>query len=217
LAAAGIDPARDVRIVIVPPPQMPGVLDAGHIDGFCVGEPWNSVAVLSSVGWIVTTSAELAPNHPEKLLVVRRDFAADCADEHEAMIAALLEACAYCDVSANRPGIADMLARPNYLARPVAALRPGFSGELDLGHGRTCAIEDFLVFHRRGANEPSADKAAWAANHLRQCKLATAAELPPTLARSIFRCDIYDRACALRASNQKPNENRTTKLEPTLS
>jgi ABC-type nitrate/sulfonate/bicarbonate transport system substrate-binding protein len=217
LAAAGIDPERDVRIVVVPPPQMPSALDAGHLDGFCVGEPWNSVAVQSRAGWISTTSAELSPNHPEKVLVVRRDFAEDCAAEHEALIAALLDACAYCDVPENRPAVAEILARPDFLNRPMAALRPGFSGEIDLGHGRARVIQNFLVFHQQGANEPSADKAAWAANHLRQCKLATAAELPPALARSIFRCDIYDRACALRASNLQLNENRKTKLEPALS
>jgi len=217
LAAAGINPDTDVRIVVVPPPQMPGALDAGHIDGYCVGEPWNSVAVSSRVGWMLAASAELAPNHPEKVLAVRRDFAEECAAEHEALIAALLDACAYCDVPENRNTLAEILARREFLNCAPKDLFPALSGKMDFGHGRTKSVEDFLVFHRRSANEPSADKAAWVANHLRNSKLATAAELTPALARSIFRCDIYDRAHALRASNQNPNENRKTKLEPALS
>jgi len=216
LAAAGINPDTDVRIVVVPPPQMPGTLDAGHIDGYCVGEPWNSVAVSSRVGWMLAASAELAPNHPEKVLAVRRDFAEDCAGEHEALIAALLDACAYCDAPENRNTIAEILSRREFLNCPARDLMPALTGKLDFGHGRSHTTEDFMVFHRLGANEPTADKAAWVTNHVRNSKLAMAAELTPAFARSVFRCDIYDRACALRASNQKPNENRKTTLESTF-
>src|SRR6266850_6607819 len=75
LVSHGIMPDRDVRIVVVPPPQMAANLKIGNLDGFCVGEPWNSVAVQTRAGWCVTTSAELDPGHPEKVLMVRRDFA----------------------------------------------------------------------------------------------------------------------------------------------
>src|SRR5262249_5884174 len=70
LAAAGVNPDRDVRLVVVPPPQMVAHLKAGHIDGFCVGEPRNSVAVQSRVGCVAATSAELDPGHAEKVLMV---------------------------------------------------------------------------------------------------------------------------------------------------
>lgn len=209
LASAGINPGRDVRIVVVPPPQMPGALDAGHIDGCCVGEPWNSIAVQTRVGWVAATSAELAPGHPEKVLAVRADFAGQCAGEHEALIAALLDACECCERPENREAVIGLLARREFLDRPAAALRPAFSGEFNLGHGRTRRVEDFVKFYRHAANEPSADKAAWVVNHLRAWGLATPAEVTPALARSIFRCDIYDRACALR--------NSTSTTEPDAS
>src|ERR1019366_4359180 len=80
-AANGIDSERDVRIVVVPPPQMVANLKAGNLDGFCVGEPWNSVAVQSRVGWIAATSSELDSQHPEKVLMVRGDFAAKRSEE----------------------------------------------------------------------------------------------------------------------------------------
>ena len=73
LTAAGIQPDRDVRIVVVPPPQMVSNLKAGHLDGFCVGEPWNSVAIRAGEGSVVAISAELDPYHPEKVLMVRQD------------------------------------------------------------------------------------------------------------------------------------------------
>ena len=92
LSAHGIDPERDVRFVVVPPPQMVANLKAGHLDGFCVGEPWNSMAVHAKAGWIAATSADLDPGHPEKILMVRTDFALKRNDEHLALIAALREA-----------------------------------------------------------------------------------------------------------------------------
>ena len=61
LAAAGIDPGKDVRIVVVPPPAMFMNLKAGNLDGYCVGEPWNSIAIESGEGWCPGTSAQLAP------------------------------------------------------------------------------------------------------------------------------------------------------------
>src|SRR5262249_26411819 len=122
LAQAGINPERDVRIVVVPPSQMVVNLAAGHLDGFCVGEPWNSVAVQQDIGWCAATSAELQPCHPEKVLMVRREFAEKRGAEHLALIAALLEACEFCDVPENQDQIAATLSRPEYVNAPAAAL-----------------------------------------------------------------------------------------------
>jgi ABC-type nitrate/sulfonate/bicarbonate transport system substrate-binding protein len=92
-----IDPERDVQLVVVPPAQVFANLRAGHLNGYCAGEPWNSLAVLAQVGWIVATGAELDPLHPEKVLMLRRDFAEKHESEHLALIAALIEACRFCD------------------------------------------------------------------------------------------------------------------------
>lgn len=214
LAAAGIDPDRDVRIVVVPPPQMPGAVKAGHIDGFCVGEPWSTVAIESRIGWCAAVSAELAPGHPEKVLVVRKDFAEECALVHEALIAALLDAGEYCQQPENREQVISVLARREFLACDAEALRPGLTGEFGFGHGRTRRVNDFLVFHRGDVNEPSADKAAWIVQQLRASgAVKNTGTLIPALARSIFRTDIYDRACALRASSQNKKENEKTENE----
>jgi len=167
LTAAGIHPDRDVRIVVVPPPQMVANLKAGNLDGFCVGEPWNSVAVQSRAGWCVAASAELAPGHPEKIFMVRRDFSEKRDAEHIALIAALLEACEFCDVPDNREEIIATLAQPAYVNVPASALRRGFSADFDFGHGDVRHITNFNVFHRHNANEPSSDKAEWILQRLR--------------------------------------------------
>lgn len=94
LAAAGIHPDRDVRIVVVPPASMAANLMAGNLDGFCVGEPWNSIAIQAKAGWCAASTSQVAPFHPEKVLLVRRQFSELRHEEHIRLIAALLEACA---------------------------------------------------------------------------------------------------------------------------
>lgn len=203
-AAHGIRPDRDVRIVIVPPPQMVANLKAGHLDGFCVGEPWNSVAVQSRAGWIAATSAELDPGHPEKVLMVRRDFAGQRADEHTALIAALLEACEFCDQPENHDEIIATLARPEYVGVAEAALHCGISGHLDLGHGLSRRVGDFCRFHRHDANEPSGDKAAWALELVRASGLCPEpASLNFALGRQVFRPDIFEQAVRLRGGKRE--------------
>jgi ABC-type nitrate/sulfonate/bicarbonate transport system substrate-binding protein len=201
LADAGIHPERDVRIVMVPPPQMVGNLKAGHLDGFCVGEPWNSVAVQSRAGWCVATSAELASGHPEKVLMVRRDFAQNRAVEHIALLAALLEACAFCDDAENHDLLIATLAKPEYVGAPATALTPAIHGEFDFGNNTARSIPNFTVFHRDGANEPSA-KAAWVLQQIR--KIIAHRELGSSLGRRIFRQDLLDQARRFRSSPENP-------------
>ena len=202
LAAAGINPDRDVRIVVVPPPQMVPNLKAGHLDGFCVGEPWNSVAVQSGAGWCIAASAELAPGHPEKVLMTRRDFAEKRQSEHLALVAAVLEACAFCQDPANHTHIASILARPEYVGVPAKALEPGLHGDLDFGQGEIRRVADFNIFHGSDANEPSPEKAAWVLGHLRQTgRVRDSATLNAALGRRVFRADLFHNALRLGHSS----------------
>ncbi len=207
-AAHGIDPDRDVRIVVVPPPQMVVNLKAGHLDGFCAGEPWNSVAVQSRAGWIAATSSELDPQHPEKVLMVRSDFAAKHDDEHIALVAALLEACEFCDQPENHEHIIETLARPEYVGVTEAALRNGITGRMDFGHGRERQLSDFCIFNRASANEPSGDKIAQVLDLVRASGLCPEpSAINFGLGRKVFRSDIFQKAAALRRSH-------ATQLEP---
>jgi ABC-type nitrate/sulfonate/bicarbonate transport system substrate-binding protein len=212
LAAAGIHPERDARIVVVPPPQMAPNLKAGHLDGFCAGEPWNSVAVRMGAGWIAATSAELAPNHPEKVLMVRRQFAENRSEEHLALIAALLEACEICDSPERRTEVVALLARREYVGAPAATLRPAFDGELAVRHREVRCVPAFIVFHQNGVNEPSADQAGWVLRHLRASGVCgEPSRLSPALGRQVFRPDIFQRAIQfgnLDLTNGKTIENR---------
>jgi ABC-type nitrate/sulfonate/bicarbonate transport system substrate-binding protein len=191
-----------VRIVVVPPEQMFPTLKLGYIDGYCVSEPWATVAADAGVGVPVATSAELAPWHPEKVLMVRQSFAQGRPTEHERIIAALLEACAFCDQPANQPIIREMLAEPRYVNAPLECLAD--NPERMAGMSQAVPPQSGLsVFQRQGTNDPSDEKAGWVMDHLREL-IAQSSFRPPGVGRSpvlgnVFRRDIYLRAKELVA------------------
>jgi ABC-type nitrate/sulfonate/bicarbonate transport system substrate-binding protein len=180
-----------VRIVTVPPAQMFPLLKLGYLDGYCVGEPWTSVAVEAGVGVCVSTSAILAPLHAEKVLLVRRDFAQQRADQHERLIAALLEACDFCDQPENRPLLCELLSHPEYVDAPVDCLRAGLTGSVRPNESRIHPLGGLNIFHRHNANDPTVAKAAWIAHHL---YAYFRWNRRPAGIDNVFRRDIFRRA-----------------------
>ena len=59
MAAGGVDPDEDVRMIVLPPPYMVESLANKHVDAFCVGAPWNSVAVDLGIGYILHFVSEI--------------------------------------------------------------------------------------------------------------------------------------------------------------
>lgn len=196
LAGAGVNPQKDVRIVVVPPPQLFRNLVAHTIDGYCVGDPWNSLAVREQMGWCPATSLDLAPGHPEKIFLTRTDFAERRSGEHLALVAALAEAAALCDDPAYRSELAHLLSRPEYLNVPERVIAASLAGPFEDGRGRSIAGADFIQFHRDGANDPTAAKAVWLIEGLvRHQMLPPGVAIPPDLAAQTFRSDLYHQAC----------------------
>ncbi len=191
----GIDPLEDVRIVVVPPSQVFFNLRAGYVDGYCVGEPWNSLAVMVHEGWCAATSADLAPLHPEKVLMVRQDFAEERAGEHLALVAALFEACRFCDRPEHRERILETLAEPRHLDTPIQALRMSMAGTFDFGHGRIEKMADFHSFHRHEANLPTVERARWVLEQMRACHLLPDPDaVDARVASEAFREDLFAHA-----------------------
>lgn len=196
LRSGGVNPEKDVRIVVVPPPQLFRNLLAGTIDGYCVGDPWNSLAVREKAGWCPAVSADLSPGHPEKVFMVRADFAEQHGPEHLALVAALSEAAALCDDPAFRPELSRLLSRREYLNVPERVIAAGLVGPFDFGHGRTETSSDFIRFHQDGANDPSAAKAAWLIEGFRRNGMFVSSTLVPgDLGARTFRSDLFHQAC----------------------
>jgi ABC-type nitrate/sulfonate/bicarbonate transport system substrate-binding protein len=192
-------------------------LKAGHLDGFCVGEPWNSAAVAAGTGRCAASSVDLSCGHPEKVLMVRRDFAEIREEEHIALIAALLEACAFCDAPEHRDEVIATLSRPQFVGVPEPVLRAGFQGPFDFGHGPARVVRDFFIFHGHDANVPSDDKAAWIIQNLSDAGLvANPASLNAELGSRVFRADIFEKALRLFHRSHSQNEIKTQSNQPAL-
>ena len=192
LAASGIDPDRDVRLVVIPPSLMVDALVAGRIDGFCVGEPWNSLAEAAGVGRIVATKAELWPLSPDKVLGMRTDWAEHHPNTVAALVRALHGAARWSDDPDNHPALAELLAQPAHIDAPVACCRRALSGRLGAdpvtGYHD---VPDFIRFHRHAATFPWQSHALWLyAQMVRWGQVAHAADAA-ALARATYRPDLY--------------------------
>ncbi len=164
LRAGGLDPERDVRIIVLPPEQMCDSLARGVIDGFCVGEPWNTVSVQQGIGAIVASGYEIWNNAPEKVLGVSEAWHSLRPATHLRLRLALMEACLQLREPETRESVAEMLAKPEYLDLPVNRILPSLTGRVSrLKNGEAMVVPDFHVFGRYHAGFPWRSQAAWMA------------------------------------------------------
>lgn len=190
LAAAGIDPDQDVHLSVVPPPRMVEALARGAIDGFCVGEPWNSLAVQRQLGCIAIAKVELWHNSPEKVFAVPRVFAEREPRRHQAVLEALLEAAMWTDT--HRQEVAQLLAEPRYVGAPASLLSGSLGGRLVLRPGAAPVdLPDFHVFHRYAANFPWVSHGIWLLQQMRRWGQIEGPLDLPALAREVYRPDLY--------------------------
>lgn len=197
MAAAGIDPDRDVRLVVVPPPQMVGQLEKGTIDGYCVGEPWNAQAVQAGLGQTLITKYEIWNNSPEKVLGVTQEWAEQYPNTHRALIMALLAASRWLDEPRNRIEAATLISRPVYVNAPEHVVRMSMTGTFQYAANEMPrALPDFNVFYRYAANFPWRSHAMWFLSQMvRWGQVEESFDLR-AVAEEVYRPDIYRDAAA---------------------
>lgn len=215
LATGGIDPDRDVRLVVLPPTQMAGSLRAGLIDGYCVGEPWNSASVITGTGWCPALSCDLAPDHPEKVLLTTERFAEENPGALRRVIRALDAACAWCDKKENRNRLVELLLGSGQLRVEREVLRLSLIGPFHDGTSRARDAADFHIFHRRNANEPTAAKAGWLLDEFLKSGLIDPAREAETrnAMRECWRPDLYHQALAPEPAS-RTRSSKIQKLHP---
>src|SRR6201992_546605 len=112
MAAGGVDPDEDVRLVVLPPPYMVDSLANGHVDGFCVGAPWNSIAVDQGLGHILHFVSDILGHAAEKVLALRQNWSEKNPDIQAALIRAHVRAAEFIEDPQNRTEAARILAQP---------------------------------------------------------------------------------------------------------
>ena len=197
LAAAGIDPDRDVRLTVIPPPFLADALRTGQIDGFCVGEPWSSVAVDAGVGAIVMPTSELWPLSPEKVLGCRAEWAERYPEQLAALLRALYRAALWTERPENHAEVAKLLAEPRYVGAAAGLLHRALAGRLTLEPGSDpVVLRDFYVPASHAATFPWVSHALWMyAQMVRWRQVEHSAE-HATAVRSTYRPDLYRAALA---------------------
>jgi nitrate/nitrite transport system substrate-binding protein len=137
LAAGGIDPDSDIKVITVPPPQMVANMKVGTMDVFCVGEPWNEQLVNQNIGYTAVTTGELWSRHPEKALGMRADFVDSNPKATQAIMMAVMEAQMWCEKAENKQEMAEIVSRRQWFNVPVADIIGRIKGEINYGNGRT--------------------------------------------------------------------------------
>ncbi|WGL16252.1 CmpA/NrtA family ABC transporter substrate-binding protein [Microbulbifer bruguierae] len=201
---AGIDPDQDVRLVVLPPEQMVDHLRRGDIDGYCVGEPWNTLAVQQGIGVIVAPSNTLMPAMPEKVLAVTQSWHDANPATHLALRAALLAACGWLNDRSHRRDAVGILARPEYLNLPEETIAASLEDQVTLhrghaGHGVKANPDWHLFAH------PQTDHGLPSTKKGREL-LALCNEIAPTdsTEAEVFRADLYQQTLDfLRHQNQQ--------------
>ena len=181
LAAAGINPGfytaddttgtkdADVLLSVTPPPQMPATLEAGTIDGYCVGEPWNQQAVVRGIGVPVTTNYDIWKNNPEKVFGVTSDWAKKNDKTHVALIKALIRAGRWLDDSMeNRKEAAKILSKKDYVGADYEIIANSMTGTFLFQKTDKREMPDFNVFYRYNATYPYYSDAIWFLTQMRR-------------------------------------------------
>ncbi len=191
LAACGVDPARDIEIVIVPPPLMADALANGVIDGYCAGEPWNTASVVRGVGHILTVKAAIWRSSPEKVLSVDSHWAESNPEALAALLRALVRSAQWCAAAANREELAGILAGPAYLQKPAEWMMPALSGQIGVGGAQTERIEDFFIPFAKAATFPWKSHALWFYSQMVRWGQIAHSKGNETVARETYRPDLY--------------------------
>jgi nitrate/nitrite transport system substrate-binding protein len=150
-------------VITIPPPQMVANMKVGNMDGFCVGEPWNGVAVQQGIGLTHIATQDVWKHHPEKALVVNKEFSETRRDELKGLIKAVLEASIWLDDPSNRAQAAPIIGGPSYVNAPPEVIENRLLGKYDLGcNQRHEYTDDSMVFHLKGlTNFPRKSHAIW--------------------------------------------------------
>ncbi|MGV8894104.1 MAG: CmpA/NrtA family ABC transporter substrate-binding protein [Burkholderiaceae bacterium] len=214
LAASGIDPFKDARVIVVPPPQMVANMRVGNMDGFCVGEPWNHRAIMDGVGITATTTQDIWKDHPEKVLGSSNDFVKKYPNTARALVAAVLEAGRWIDASlANKNKMAETIAAKSYVNTSVDVINQRILGRYQNGLGKTWDDPNHMKFFNNGAATfPYLSDGMWFMTQHKRWGLLKDDPDYLGVAKAVNRIDLYKDAAAMAKVAVPKDVMRTSKL-----
>ncbi len=214
LAASGINPMKDAKVITVPPPQMVANMRVGNMDGFCVGEPWNHRAIIDGIGVTATTTQDIWRDHPEKALGTTGEFVKKYPNTSRAVVMAILEAGRWIDANlSNKNKMADTIADKSYVNTSVDAINQRILGRYQDGMGKTWDDPNHMKFFNDGAvTYPYLSDGMWFLTQHKRWGLLK--EHPDYLgiAKSINQTALYKQAASAMKVNVPTSDLRSSKM-----
>ena len=213
LATYGIDPFKDVKNIVVPPPQMVANMRVGNMDGYCVGEPWNNRAIHDKIGFTVETTQGIWKDHPEKTLGTTAEFVKNNPNTSRAFIAAILDASKFIDVMSNRKKVAEIIADKSYVNCPVDVIDQRLEGDYDNGIGKKWKDADYMKFYNEGTvNYPYLSDGMWFLTQHKRWGLLKDEPDYLAVAKQVNQIAIYKEAAAMAKVPLPKSDLRASKL-----
>lgn len=214
LASAGVNPLKDVKSIVVPPPQMVANMRVGNMDGFSVGEPWNHRAIMDGIGISAATSQDVWKDHPEKILGCTAEFVQKNPNTCRAVIMAVLEASRWIDASiSNKMKMAEVIAQKAYVNTSVDAINQRILGRYQNGLGKTWDDPNHMKFFNDGAvNYPYLSDGMWFLTQHKRWGLLKDHPDYLGVAKKINQTELYAQAAAKLGVSVPKSPLRTSKL-----
>jgi NitT/TauT family transport system ATP-binding protein len=167
----------------------------GHVDAFCVGAPWNSIAVDLGVGQILHFASDILARAAEKVLAVRQNWSEKNPQIVAALVRAASRAAEFIEQPQNRAEAARILSAPERIGVDADVIQRTLDGRLKISPDGTMRASDrYLLIGREGAGRPDPAQAAWLyAQMVRWGQASISAEALQT-AKAVFRPDLFDAA-----------------------
>jgi ABC-type nitrate/sulfonate/bicarbonate transport system substrate-binding protein len=195
MAAGGVDPDEDVRLVVLPPPFMADSIAGGQVDGFCVGAPWNSIAVDRGIGRILHFGSDILQRAAEKVLAVREAWSEKNPQIVAALVRAAQRAAEFIEEPQNRIEVARILARAEYVGVDADLILRTLEGRLKISaDGTVRESRRYLLLGKQDAPRPDPVQAAWLYAQMVRWGQAEMSRDALETAQAVFRPDLYDRA-----------------------
>jgi len=214
LASVGINPLKDAKVITVPPPQMVANMRVGNMDGYCVGEPWGHRAIADGIGITATTTQDIWPDHPEKVLGTTAEFAKKYPNTSRAVTAAILEAGKWIDAGLqNKMKMAETIADKAYVNTSVDVINQRILGRYQNGLGKTWDDKNHMKFFADGnANFPFLSDGMWFLTQHKRWGLLKDHPDYLNVAKQINHIDIYKQAATASNTPVPKDVMRTSKF-----
>src|SRR2546428_915741 len=187
IAAGGINPDKDISLIVVPPAQMVSNMRIGKMDGFCVGEPWNARSIADGIGYTSVSTQDIWQDHPEKVCAFTADFTDKNPKTVKAVLKALHEASVWLDSLDNRPEQCEIVSRATYINCDPKNILGRLQGHYNYGDGRKKEDDRYMIFSRRNCNFPQPKYCKWFLTQYRRWGLVAGApdyhEIPERMMR----------------------------------